>query len=178
MIRLFVAIDLPEAVQQELASLCAGVPGAKWARPETLHLTLRFIGNADGRLYGDIVDTLGHVSAPRFSLRLQGVGQFGSGSRVETLWAGVASSPELARLNQKIEQALQDLGLEPERRRFHPHVTLARLKGAPLDRVGGFLAGHGLYRSEAIAVETFNLYSSFLGHEGAIHQLEARYPLR
>lgn len=178
MIRLFIALDLPAEVTAELGDLCAGVPGAKWLRPETFHLTLRFIGAVDGRLYGDIVDALGHISQAGFALRLAGVGQFGQGRQVEVLWAGFEPCPDLNRLRQKIENTLQRLGLEPERRKFHPHVTLARLRRAPLDRVAGFLASHGLYRSVAFPIQAFVLYSSYLGSSGAIHQIEAAYPLR
>lgn len=177
MIRLFVALDLPPDVRAELARLCAGVPGAKWLAPETFHLTLRFIGNVDGRLYGDIVDGLGHVRQGGFAVRLAGVGQFGQKRQAELLWAGVEPSADLARLAQKVETALQCQGIEAERRKFHPHVTLARLKHTPAMRVGAFLAAHSLYRSEPIPVSAFVLYSSHLGRAGAIHQVEASYPL-
>ena len=178
MIRLFTAIELPEAIRQRVASLGAGVPGAKWSKIENLHLTLRFIGNVDGRLYGDIVDTLGHVSVPGFDLQLQGLGQFGERKRVDMLWAGVKPNETLIRLQAKIEQAMQRLGLEPERRKFHPHVTLARLKGAPEGRVAEFLAIQGGFFSEPFPVEEFVLFSSYLSHNGSIYQREAAYPLR
>jgi 2'-5' RNA ligase len=178
MLRLFIAISLPESIRQRLSLLSAGVPGAKWSKVENLHLTLRFIGDVDGRTYGDIVDSLGHVSVPKFALQIEGVGQFGEGRRVDTLWAGVKPCDRLNRLQGKIETALQRLGLEPERRKFHPHVTLARLKGAPESRVAQFLADNGGLLSPPFPVENYVLFSSFLAHTGAIHQPEAVYPLK
>jgi len=178
MIRLFVAIPLPESLRQRLGLLAAGVPGAKWVRPENLHLTLRFIGDVDGRLYGDIVDSLGHVSVPRFEVQVQGVGQFGEGRRVDVLWAGIKANENLMRLQAKIETALQRLGLEPERRKFHPHVTLARLRGAPESRVAQFLAENGLVSGPPFEVTEYLLFSSYLARSGAIHQVEASYSLK
>ena len=177
MIRLFVAISLPEPIRQRLALLAAGVPGAKWAKAENLHLTLRFIGDVDGRTYGDIVDALGHVAVPKFDLQIEGVGQFGEKRRVDTLWAGIKPNDSLLRLQGKVETALQRLGLEAERRKFHPHVTLARLKEAPESRVARFLADNGGLLSPPFAVASYTLFSSFLAHTGAIHQPEAVYPL-
>jgi len=178
MIRLFAAIELPADIRQRIAALGAGVPGAKWAKIENLHLTLRFIGNVDGRAYGDIVDVLGHISVPRFALQLQGVGAFGDRKRVDSLWVGVKPNETLVRLQAKIEQAMQRLELEPERRKFHPHVTLARLKGAPESRVAEFLALHGGLCCEPFPVEQFVLLSSYLSQNGSIYQREAVYPLK
>ena len=177
MLRLFVAITPPESIRQRLRLLCAGVPRAKWSKVENLHLTLRFIGDVDGRTYGDIVDSLGHVSVPKFALQLESVGQFGEGHRVDTLWAGVKPCDALMRMQGKVETALQRLGLEPERRKFHPHVTLARLRSAPEARVAQFLADNALLQSPPFPVEQYVLFSSFLAHTGAIHQTEAVYPL-
>lgn len=70
------------------------------------------------------------------------------------------------------------IGLEPEQRKFSPHVTLARLKDAPVSRIGAFLGAHGLFRLEPFRVEGFVLYSSFLSRSGAIYTPEAHYPLR
>ena len=89
--RLFAGIALPDDVAQSLAALQAGVPGARWQTREQLHLTLRFIGEADGRAATAIDDALTTISAPAFSLELKGVGSFG-GRRPHALWAGVAAN--------------------------------------------------------------------------------------
>ena len=175
--RLFVALDLPPGVRQQLAMMAGGVPGAKWVAPERMHLTLRFIGEADGTLFTDICRALAEVEGVPFELRLEGVGRFGVRKRVNQIWAGVAPNEDLERLQRRLEGVLAALGLEPEGRRFHPHVTLARFKGAPAERVAGFLESHGLFATEAFAVERFVLYSSLLSRSGAVYREEAEYVL-
>ncbi len=84
----------------------------------------------------------------------------------------------LDQLQRRVEAGLAALGLEPERRKFHAHVTLARLKGAPSERVGAFLANHNLFASEPFAVDSFALFSSLLSRNGAVYRAEASYPLK
>ncbi len=175
--RLFVALDLPPGMRQQLAMMAGGIPGAKWVAPERMHLTLRFIGEADGALFADICRALAEVEGAPFELRLEGVGRFGVRKRVNQLWAGVAPNADLEGLQRRVEGALNALGLEPEGRRYHPHLTLARLKGAPAERVAGFLEAHGLFATAAFPVERFVLYSSLLSRGGAIYRAEAEFPL-
>jgi 2'-5' RNA ligase len=174
--RLFVAIALPDAVAVPLALMQAGVPGARWSRREQLHLTLRFIGEADGRDASAIDDALAAIAAPRLSLQLKGVGEFG-GRKPHALWAGVAPSESLAHLQRKIETALQRIGLEAEQRKYTPHVTLAKLRGAESGRVMDFLVDHALYASAPFEVEEFVLYSSHLSPHGSLYVPERTYPL-
>jgi 2'-5' RNA ligase len=176
--RLFVALELPEQVRLRLQILSGGVPGAAWVRPESLHLTLRFIGEVDGGWGQDIDAALAGISAPGFDLGLAGVGCWESKGRANALWVGVDKNPALTHLQAKIESALVRLGLEPEPRKFAPHVTLARLKDAPVPRVGAFLSDHALFRLPPFSVEHFVLFSSFLSRSGAIYTPEATYPLR
>ena len=166
MIRLFVALDLPETVRERLVSLGGGVPGARWMTDGQLHLTLRFIGEVDDNEAHDIDDTLAAIRAPGFALELAGVGEFG-GKNPRALWAGVRANEALIRLQKKIETALQRIGVAPEERKFTPHVTLARLKGAPREKVIAFLSHHGL----------FVLFSSHTGHNGSIYHPERVYRL-
>jgi len=174
--RLFTAIALPDAVAESLLKLQNGVPGARWQRREQLHLTLRFIGEADGAMTAAIDDALARVAAPAFPLRLKGVGSFG-GRTPRDLWAGVEEAAPLEHLNRKIESALQRIGLEAERRKFTPHVTLARLKGTRRGAVMDFLADHALYAGTPFPVEAFILYSSKLTSDGAIYRAEKAYRL-
>jgi len=177
MIRLFVAIDLPDEIRLRLAALCAGVPGAKWVRAENLHLTLRFIGEVDEAMAADIDESLARIRAPGFALMVTDLGHFGSRGRARVLWAGIETSPALRHLHDKIEAALVRTGLEPEGRKFTPHITLARLKDARLPRISAFLAGNGPFRAGPFAVDRFRLYSSHLARDGAIHTVEADYEL-
>ena len=179
--RLFVAITLPEAVREILAGLANGLPGARWVPPENLHLTLRFIGEVDGHQARDVDEALSAIRMPGFALSLSGVGNFGDGRKLRVLWAGVDPNPELGRLHDKVEQSLIRAGLEPDARKFKPHVTLARFKPGngpkPGPKLQDFLSRHALYRSETFPVERFTLYSSFLSSSGSIYTPEADYDL-
>ncbi len=177
MIRLFVALEIPAKVRASLTALQGGVPGARWASHEQLHLTLRFIGEVDENVAHDIDDALSGIRAPAFTLDLAGVGEFG-GKMPRALWAGVKSNEALTHLQRKVETSLQRLGLAPENRKFTPHVTLARLKGSPRDKVGAFLAHNGLFASGPFSVRHFALFSSHLSHNGSIYHPERTYPLQ
>lgn len=175
--RLFVALSLPDFVAESLAVLQSGVPGARWMSREQLHLTLRFIGEVDGGDASAVDDALSLIEAPRFSLALKGVGEFG-GKKPHALWAGVRDKEPVSFLQRKIEVALQRAGTAPEQRKFLPHVTLGRLKATTPGRVMDFLADHALYASETFDVEAFILYSSKPTPNGSLYRAERAYRLR
>lgn len=177
MLRLFVALDFPADVRDRLAGLGGGVPGARWTAADSLHLTLRFIGEVPDDTAADIDAALAEVRAPAFDLILDGVGVFGQGRNARVLWAGVERSEALAHLQAKVESALVRCGLPAEERRFSPHVTLARLKGAPQDRIGRFLAERGLFRAGPLRMDHFTLYRSHLGKGAAVYEGLREYPL-
>lgn len=175
--RLFVAVTLPEGLRERLSDLGHGLPGARWVAAENLHLTLRFIGEVDGADARDIDESLVAIRAPAFQLALQGFGLFGDKRRPRALWAGVGASDELTRLQEKVEQAVVRAGRPPERRKFKPHVTLARFASSPGAKLQDFLAVHALFRSAPFPVEGISLFSSFLSNSGAIYRQEAVYDL-
>jgi 2'-5' RNA ligase len=93
------------------------------------------------------------------------------------LWVGVERHPELVALRDKIEKALIRIGLEPEQRKFAPHVTLARLREPALDTLGVFLAANAQFRAAPLPVEQFSLIASFPTKAGSIYEDQADYPL-
>jgi RNA 2',3'-cyclic 3'-phosphodiesterase len=175
--RLFVALDLPWPLRERLKTLATAIPGCRWMPVENLHLTLRFIGEVPNWRAEEIDLALQAIKARSFPLTLTGVGLFEKGGRVTSLWAGLERCPQLEHLQTKIETALQRAGLEPERRRFTPHVTLARLDQPASEKVTRFLQGHSLFRAEPYVVERFTLFSSQLGKEGSVYTAEADYSL-
>lgn len=175
--RLFVAIDLPELIKDHLFQLCSGLPGARWVVPEQLHLTLRFIGEVDGGLFRDILELLAEVQAESFSLQLSGVGFFPPRGKPRVVWVGLQKNEPLRKLRSRIESRLVAFGLEPEGRKFSPHISLARLKNTSTVKVGRYLENHSLFSSVPFPVENFHLYSSVLGRRGAVHRIEATYLL-
>jgi 2'-5' RNA ligase len=176
MLRLFTAIEIPDALRTRLTFLQGGVPGAKWQPVENLHLTLRFIGEVDEPTAGDIDQTLSGLREKAFDLSLRGVGEFG-GRDPHALWAGVATSPPLLHLVAKIESALQRMGLPAETRKYAPHVTLARLRDAPIAKVRDFLAANAAFDSGPFPVRSFALFSSFQTPRGSLYRIEQTYPL-
>jgi len=176
MIRLFVALELPEAVRDRLVALQGGVPGARWATNGQLHLTLRFIGEVAENVGHDVDDALLSIRAPGFELELSGVGEFG-GKNPRALWAGVRANGALLHLQKKVETALQRIGLEPEARKFSPHVTLARLRASPREKVVAFLSHYNLFSSGPFRIDRFVLFSSHQGSGGSVYHAERIYPL-
>jgi 2'-5' RNA ligase len=175
--RLFVALDLPWPLRENLARLGFGMPGVRWVPPENMHLTLRFIGEVPNWRAEEIDLALNAIKGRVFPLVLTGVGVFEKGGRVTALWAGIERSPQLEHLQTKIETALQRAGLEAERRRFTPHVTLARLDQPASEKITRFMQGNNLFRAEAFPVEHFTLFSSQLGKEGSVYTAENDYRL-
>jgi 2'-5' RNA ligase len=175
--RLFAGLSIPRAVADGIFLIQAGVPGARWQTREQLHLTLRFIGEVDGRDASAIDDVLSAIAASAFALTLHGAGEFGA-KHPHTLWAGVRDAEPLKHLKRKIENAIQRIGLPADERKFTPHVTLARLRGAPRERVIDYIADHALYTSPAFEVTEFILYSSTLTPNGSLYVAERVYPLK
>jgi 2'-5' RNA ligase len=175
--RLFVGLDLPWSLRERLSVLAGGVPGARWLPPENYHVTLRFIGEVAPHQAEEIDLALTTLRARGFSLSLTGVGTFEKAGRPVVLWVGVERCQQLDLLQSKIETACQRTGLEPERRRFTPHVTLARLDNAVPTKLAVFVQANNLFRSEPMPVEHFTLFSSRLGKEASVYTAEVEYAL-
>ena len=177
MTRLFLALALPDEVVPSLAAIQRGIPGARWQSREQLHLTLRFIGEVDGRGADAIDDLLSTIAAPKFSLELHGVGEFG-GDRPEAVWAGVRPNEDLLHLQRKLDTGLRRLGHASGEHKYTPHVTLARLRGAARGPVLDWLTDHALFPGSPFAVSAFILYSSVLTADGSIYRAEKAYWLK
>ena len=175
--RLFVALELPSEARIRLSRLASGLPGARWLPPDNYHLTLRFLGEMPGHRAEELDHALAALRGKRFTLQLGGVGVFEKAGRPQALWAGVERNPQLDHLQNKVETAVQRIGFEPERRRFTPHVTLARLDGAPPSKLAEWVQAHNLLRADPVAVEHFTLFSSRLGKDAAVYTAEVEYPL-
>lgn len=174
--RLFVAIRPPEPILDLLIDAMDDSPDFRWQDEAQLHLTLRFIGEVARPVANDIADVLGRISAPAFAIRLAGVGRFeqrNSGA----LWAGVEPKTPVAALAAKVERACQAAGLAPERRAFHPHITLARWKGRRTREVAAFLERRKGLSSDPFALDRFILFESRLSRHGAHYEEVASFPL-
>lgn len=174
--RLFVAIRPPEQIRDLLIDAMDDTADFRWQNEEQLHITLRFVGEVDRPVAEDLANALMRVRAERFSIRVRGVGRFEQRSS-GTLWAGVEPKEPLAALATKVERACQNVGLEPERRAFHPHITLARWKGRRTREVADFLDRTRRLVSEPFEVDAFILFESRLSRHGAHYEAVATFPL-
>ena len=174
--RLFVALRPPLAMRQAcLAAMEDGPPGWAWQGEEQLHLTLRYIGDVDRPVAEDVAAALGSIHAPTVELALSGVGWFDHGPR-GALFARVAPVEPLAALHTKLDRALVRAGLEPERRAFLPHITLARRRSSAVDPAGWLERNAGL-ASAPETVASMILFESHLGRHGSSYEAIASYPL-
>lgn len=179
--RLFVAIDLPAPLRAELAALAQMLPVPRRAAPETLHLTLVFLGPCPETQLEEIDRALTAVTArgpAAFDLTLQGLGLFGRAAP-RVVWAGLAPNPDLMDLQARLETALRRASCGIDHRRFQPHVTLARFAPAQADApaLEQALADLSGFRSDPWRVQAITLFQSWLRPEGPQHVALADYPL-
>ena len=175
--RLFVALEIPPAVRQELARLRRGMPGARWVPEEQFHLTLAFLGEVEGPASSAVQEGLHGVRGDPFLMELAAAGRFPHRGQAKVLWAGIRQATEVLALIKEVQRCLKRRGLLGESRRPSPHVTLARLRGAPPQALDDYLEALAGWVSGPFSVTEFHLYSSHLGREGAQHRIEASYPL-
>ncbi len=174
--RLFTAIELPADVRSRLLGLRGGLRGARWIEPENFHLTLRFIGDIDDRTADEVAEALDRVGPRTVPVHLRGLGSFGS-KKPHSVWARVEPDRNLMELQAEQERIMQRAGLEPERRRYTPHVTIARLKGASATDVASWLAVRGDFEAPAFVANRFVLMSSRASVGGGPYVVEEAYSL-
>ena len=188
--RMFVAIELPEAACNAVHALGLKLrrekDGASWVRPENMHLTLRFYGDVPDAQTRPLIESLcRRISPLRWPVLLtRGIGAFPSVRRPSILWAGLETlSGDLDALQQAAEAAASDIGLPPETRAFHPHVTIARVRVQ--DKTGAYAALLAPYLEpgatpefgQAFEVRNVVLFSSQLTPRGPVYKVVREIPL-
>jgi RNA 2',3'-cyclic 3'-phosphodiesterase len=174
--RLFVGLEIPREVAQALSLLRGGLPGARWIDPENYHITLRFIGDIDDRLAHEIASLLDGVRRRSFEVRFGNLMSFG-GRKPRAIVAAVEPVQPLVELHSELERMMQRLGLEPEGRKFIPHVSLARLRDSSSRDVAEYLSTRGPLFGSSFRVSRFVLFSSRSSVGGGPYVIEADYPL-
>ena len=166
--RLFVGIGIPERTKEAMLELWGGLEICEVQRVpcENLHLTLKFIGEVGEELQKEIVEVLDRVNehqGRRFMLEPGGVGVFPSSGQPGVMWAGFGKiHPLLFQLQKSIDDALRPLGIEPERRVYQPHVTIAGCRKSSEASIRNWLKLHRDWMSSPFFVNEFILYSSLL----------------
>ena len=174
--RLFTGLEIPSDIGQTLSSLRGGLPGARWITPENYHLTLRFIGDVDDTTAHEVASLLGRIKRGAFDLHMEGLTSFG-GKKPRAVVASVSPAQALLDVQAEQERLMQRIGLEPEGRKYTPHVTLARLREASSRDVADYLAARGFFRTSPFKVSRFVLFSSRNSVGGGPYVVEASYPL-
>lgn len=183
--RLFVAVDLEEAVLERIAALQAelragaGVADVRWAASEGFHVTLRFLGEVPDRRLPAIIEAMEEAASQEgpFTARARRVGAFPALRRPRVLWVGIESA-ELRRLAEALEQALSKRGFPREERPFTAHLTLARLRSLRgWEDLEGRLKGVLEEDFGSSRVEELVLYRSQLRPSGAVYTALERVSL-
>lgn len=175
--RLFTGLEIPYDVQLALSLKRGGLFGARWIDPENYHITLRFIGDVDSRTANEVSYELDRLSfSDSFRVRLSHLGTFG-GDRPRALYAGVENNEALQRLQAAQERVLRRAGLEPEARKFVPHISLARLRGTSAIEVADLIHHMGQFVPLEFTVRRFVLFSSKASVGGGPYLVEQSYSL-
>lgn len=174
--RLFAGLEIPAEIGQRLAHLRGGLPGARWIDPENYHVTLRFMGDIDGVSANEIAHLMSRVERKPFKVEIRGLSSFG-GNKPRAIVAAVEPNRPLLELQAELERLVRRCGLEPESRKFTPHVTLARLREASCRDVADYLSVRGYFPTQAYTAEQFVLFSSRASTGGGPYLVENSYEL-
>ncbi|OXT02292.1 2'-5' RNA ligase [Notoacmeibacter marinus] len=175
--RLFAALEVPQDAARNLTLVQGGLHGACWIDPENYHITLRFFGDVEGHVADQIVETLDQIRRPAFDIELDGIHAFGS-KKPHSIYAGVWPSVPLSELAADIDRRAKRLGLPSDKRKFTPHVTLARLRNPDSREVARWLSGRGGFRTLPFPVSRFVLMSSRDSVGGGPYVVEESWALK
>ena len=157
--RLFTALKVPSKVVDHLCLLQSGLPGARWIDRENFHITLRFVGDIERPLALELAQSLEEVQAAPFNLQLDTLDAFGN-SKPHSLFAAVKRSDELMALRSEQDRICRRLRIDPDPRKYIPHLTLARVRGVSVSAIAGYLSNNGGFQSTPFEVDRFVLLSS------------------
>lgn len=180
MIRLFVGIDLPQNIKEQLYTLRGGLSGANWRAPERMHLTLRFIGTIPEHIADEVLRELRYIRFPAFHMSLKSIGYFDVGGIPHHLWAGADNEKILQDLHDKVDAAIKRAGGGDRADfKFLPHVTLAKLQGSTMNDVFQYITEKNLFHTDSFLVDSFSLFISHAREngEGKYYTVEENYPL-
>jgi RNA 2',3'-cyclic 3'-phosphodiesterase len=175
--RFFVAIDLPESTRQLLANLDPHIRGMRWTDSSQMHLTLSFFGDVPENVDLKLREKLTAIQFGAFFLPVIGVGSFSAKGTPKIVWIGVGKGhPHLFQIYKRVQEAALAVGLEPELRPWHPHITIARCRDVSAQTLRKFLRSNAVFDAGLIRVDAFHLYSSKLTPAGPIHTRELSVP--
>ncbi|MEM1379324.1 MAG: RNA 2',3'-cyclic phosphodiesterase [Pseudomonadota bacterium] len=174
--RLFVALAVPEPIRTALDMARGGLPGARWIDPGDYHITLTFIGDVDDAVADRIADELSRVAAEPFDVTLPSYGAF-AGDRKHSVHLQVERSEPLLRLHKACNAAVAAAGVQPEARKYAPHITVARLPKSAAASIAPWLDGRSYAGPRSFRAESFGLYTAAPSRGGGPYDEAVRYRL-
>lgn len=176
MLRIFVGLNLPDSVKEQLGSYCCNLE-TEWVKRENMHITMSFVGEVDRVSYRTLLSELERIDFHKFSLKVKGVGYFKSKKGPRVIWAGIDKSSDLYKLKDEIDAVLEELGINFDKRKFHPHITLARPKNVTYDAFNKYMEEVSKDETFELPVESFEVFSSKLTDDGVSYSVENEYKL-
>ena len=173
--RLFTGLEIPPTHSDRLSMLRGDIITARWIAPENHHITLRFLGDVSQQVANEFADRIASLTFEPFTLQIKGVGHFGT-KRAHALWAAIEPCDPLVELHKAHEKAAIAVGLEPETRKFTPHITLARLSRTRLTTITPFLADFSTFELPPFIVSSAALYSAKPSTGGGPYVVEEVFP--
>lgn len=168
--RLFVAINPPQYIQQALVDLDPRIGGVHWTDGTQTHLTLGFFGDVPEVVDPKLREKLSAIEFHAFFLPIAGIGTFPSKGPPKIVWIGVgAGHPHLFQVHKRVQEAALAVGLEPDLRPWHPHITLARCRDVSGGALRKFIKSNAELEAGMFRVDAFHLYCSKLTPAGPIH---------
>jgi RNA 2',3'-cyclic 3'-phosphodiesterase len=175
--RLFVAITPPAYIQQSLVDLDPHIRGVRWTGRNQMHLTLGFFADVPQDVDLALREKLSAIEFRAFFLPIEDIGTFPSKGPPKIIWIGVGKAhPHLFQLHKRVQEAALVVGLEADLRPWHPHITLARCRGADGSALGKFLKSNVELDAGMFRIEAFHLYCSELTPAGPVHTCEMSVP--
>lgn len=184
--RIFIALDIPDEIRARLREYIERVrhldPQAPWVKPESLHVTLKFVGETSDARLQQMKEALNKIKGKPFQVEFKDVGFFPSHNSGRVFWAGVHASEALAQLASRVDDELGKLGIEREKRAYHPHLTLARAGSRSGKNQTFKQLPRGINPDEhphfgTMTAREFYLYKSELSRSGARYTKLERFPL-
>lgn len=188
-LRTFVALEMPVAIEDQLSKVIATLKGdlkempVRWVAVENIHMTLKFIGETSEENVQQISSLIEQCAknVEPFDLQLKGFGVFPDSRRPLVLWVGVSAPENLATLQQKIESGLAHLGYPVEDRPFNPHLTIARVRrgaGSPdAKRIMAAMDEHKAITSDPVIIDSVTLFQTVLNRSGSVYNRLFSAPL-
>ena len=176
--RLFTAVTLPDAVKEEIESICIGLPYVRWVKKDQLHITLCFLGEVDQNRLQEIQESLSEISFDPFSLQMNGVGQFLTAKDINAVWLGVQDEERIVSLQKSVSRQLRALKIPVDKKKYKPHLTLARIKRSSDEKIREYMQEFSKFHSHPFTVDSFQLISSRLYADGPVHTVESVFPLQ